>query len=234
MTSDEDHDASSMNPAKLRRFAMGVALIMLVFVAAGATQVGDHLSIDTLKISLSRQSILLWLVPIVSAYATVRYWWYGIQIPMTRTKIREYLRHTRSLLIVKMSEQQYGANVQGASDVWVRVNSELETKVPPGLTPLQFTIFTDAVHKPDDNYMLHLCRNRISMFFPGITAMEISIEEYADHHAWASPSKLRFSTRARAFLENCDLWLPISLNSVGVLAYLLYLCIGLALCLPRP
>lgn len=222
MTSEEDHHASDLDPAKIRRFAIGVGLVMLVFVAAGGTQTGHSLTIQTLELSLSRPSILLCLVPIVSVYATLRYWWYGIQIPMTRTKIRKYLRHTRSLLVVKLHEQTYDEQVKGGIVPMMLLNTELETKVPPGLTPPRFTVFTDAVSKPDNNYMLHLCRNRIHTYFPGITVMEFAIDEFSDSHAWVSPSKLRFSTRVRAFLENCDLWLPISVNAVGLLVYLGY------------
>ncbi|HMF85170.1 MAG TPA: hypothetical protein VK598_02340 [Nitrospiraceae bacterium] len=224
MTSDEDPDASAVDPAKLRRFAIGVGSIMLVFVAAGGTQADNNFTIETLKISLSRPSILLWLVPIVSLYAALRYWWYGIQIPMTRTKIRKYLRHTRSLLIIKTYEEVYRTQLkqEGRASVYLPAHQELETKVPPGLTPFRFIVFTDSATKPDEIYMLQLCRNRINAYFPGITAMDFAVDETQDHLVWASPSKLRFSTRVRVFLENCDVWLPISLNSVGVLAYLLY------------
>lgn len=226
MTSEEDHDASAIDPAKLRRFAIGVALIMWVYVVAGGSQTAnDEFRIEALKIDLSKPGILLWLVPIVSIYATVRYWWYGIQIPVTRKKIRKYLRNTRSLLVIKTYEEAYRSQLkaQTTASSYLRAHQELEAKVPPGLIPFHFIIFTDAVNKPDEMYLLHLCRNRIDTYFPGITVMDFAVDETQDHLVWASPSKLGFKARARAAIENCDSWLPISLNAIGLLAYVAYL-----------
>lgn len=221
MTAEAD-DGSPADPAKLRRFAIGVALVMGVYVLAGGTQIDDSLTVESIKIKLTRAKALLWLIPVLSLYASVRYWWYAIKIPLTRNKIRKYLHQRGCLLVVKLTEKAYREQLVNFDTVYVPCHAQLEEKVPPGLTPFDFIVFTDSISQPTPGYMAALCRNRIDIYFPGIKKDEISIEEDQDHHAWASPSNLHLVTRARAFLEGFDLWLPICLNVIGLLFFLPY------------
>lgn len=203
---------------------------MFVYVAAGGTQIGNSLTIDSIHITLTRPRVFQLLIPIVSVYASLRYWWYAIKIPLTRNKIRRYLRHTRSLLICKVDKNAYALEVKRQSPEFLACHMELETKVPPSLTPYDFIVFTDAVIESDKIYMFHLCRNRIEFYFPGITTSEFVLDKDGDHHAWASPSNLRYVTKIRAFIENMDLWFPVIINCFGLLFFAIYLWLSSYFC----
>lgn len=221
---DGDDESAPADPVKLRRFAIGIALVMFVYVAAGGIQADNHITVEMLKVTLLRPKFLVWAIPIVAVYASVRYWWYAIKLPVTRRKIRKYLQRSRSLLVIKTWESNFRNDIlTNRTSAFMLAIGELATKVPAGLSPYSFIIFTDAYHEPDDNYMFHLCRNRIDTYFSGIGAKEFQVDESQDHHAWISPSKLRFNTQAWVIVEDSDLWLPIVLNVIGLLLFLLYL-----------
>jgi hypothetical protein len=104
MATDED-GYSSVDPAKLRRFAIGVALVMWVYVFASGL-IGNKITIQTLDITLSRPSVILLLVLIVSAYASVRYWLYGIKIPIVSLKeAPKRMPHTLSDTIQELADR---------------------------------------------------------------------------------------------------------------------------------
>lgn len=221
---DGDDESASADPVKLRRFAIGIALIMFVYVVAEGSLAENRIPGDTLKIALSKPKVLLWAIPFVAVYASLRYWWYAIKLPVTRNKIRRYLQNTRSLLVIKTWEIAFREELKlNRTSAYLPLIRELETKVPAGLTPYSFIVFTDGHREPDDNYMFHLCRNRIDIYFSGISASEFQVDESQDHHAWISPSKLRPATRAWAIVEVSDLWLPVVLNVIGLLLFLRYI-----------
>jgi len=54
-------------------------------------------------------------------------------------------------------------------------------------------------------YGLQLCRNRVHPYFPGITAVDFTVDTNQYHYAWASPSTLEIQTQMRALGEYCDI-----------------------------
>ena len=162
-----------------------------------------------------------WVV--TSFFASYRYWYYGIKVPTTRTKIREYLKTSESVLVFKGSPNSYksligdktiepGLEIESSM---LGQHSSLEQRCPPGLTPFDFIIFTDAMIAPNEGYLRKLVANRVNRYFPGIVSDEIRLVDRGTH-AWAWVDKLKDGTRRREALEDFDLWAPIYINVIAI------------------
>jgi hypothetical protein len=100
---------SSQDPEKLRRFALGVALVLIVFVIAGGTLKEEVQGPLIGVVKFQRPGVLLLLLGLLSVYATARYTYYTIIAPVTRDRIRHYLMSERSMLCAKMTEELFAS-----------------------------------------------------------------------------------------------------------------------------
>jgi hypothetical protein len=94
----------------------------------------------------------------------------------------------------------------------------LEEKCPPGHTPFEFIIYTDALTQATDGYIRHLVANRVDNYFPGIVKAEITTWDEGAI-SWASVNKLKAGTAVQVFLEDLDQWVPVMINGVAVIAF---------------
>ena len=214
--------------SKTSRFAMGIGLILLAYILAEGqltggsanTPVGSDTPVGfTTPVGFIEfhSPYVLWIFLVAtSVFASYRYWYYGIKVPFTRTKIRKYLKGHESVLVWKGSEYNYRDAIKTTNNEICRAHSSLEQRCPPGLTPFEFIIFTDAIIAPSDGYMRKFVANRVNRYFPDIVSDEIELENRTDH-AWASvdKDKLKTGTRWREVLEDLDLFAPLLINGLG-------------------
>lgn len=104
---DSRVDSSDDEVHKLRRFALGTALALLVYVIGGG-ELKDELSAPLATIMrFQHPCVLLGLLFMATAYASVRYWYQAIHLPLTRIKIRAYLESPQSILVYPKSEDDF-------------------------------------------------------------------------------------------------------------------------------
>lgn len=97
----EDLGADRTQPdlATLSRFAMTTGTLLLVFVIGGGV-VDQQWTSSLIPLKVTHPEFLVWLYCGVAFYAAWRYWYYAIEIPLTRTKIRRYLQSKESILVL--------------------------------------------------------------------------------------------------------------------------------------
>lgn len=213
----DGHSDISVGPDinKVRRFSIGVGLVLTIYVFAGGEINPDiHSSIVNIKIARP-EAILLFLI-LSSVYSAWHYWYFGVAVPPTRAKIRTYLKNPMSILVVKYLESNYKVNLLRSDSHELLAHAQMEERCPAGRTPFDFIIYTDAMAAPNDGYMRRLVANRVDQFFPGITPGEITLSDSPAGDAnmqWATVGRLSRGTEWREFLEDLDLFAPILLNT---------------------
>ena len=195
---------------------MAMGIILSVYVLAGEKLPRD-VTFSFMSLELARPEVLVILIGIASVLSSFRYWYYGIKMPPTKTKIRKFLKSSQSLLVFKGSEEKYEGYLQHSGNLQVGLNASLEERCPAGLQARQFTVFTDSMVAPTDGYMRKLVANRVDQFFPGITIDEIQLKPLdASDCAWACVGTIKAGTRIRALAEDIDLWAPVLVNGIGL------------------
>ncbi len=224
MMNDTEQLGSRTAPdvSKTSRFATAVGLILLAYVLADG-QLGREASSSLVGfIVFKRPWVILLFLVAVSAYASSRYWYYGIMVPMTRTKIREFLKTDKSVLVFKRTAEKYKELIQSSGAAIFKEHLSLEQRCPPGLTPFEFIVFTDAHEAPAEGYMRLLVANRVNRYFPSIVGDEIELVDHGTH-AWATVSKLKGGTRWRATLEDIDLYAPVLINGAAIVLFIVFI-----------
>ena len=142
---------------------------------------------------------------------------------LTRTKIREYLKKDESVLVYKDTQGNYETQRNHRKPIY-KEHLSLEQRIPPGLTPSEFIIFTDAEKEPKEGYMRLLVANRVNRYFPGIVGDEIRLVD-GGTHAWAWVDKLKVGTRRREALEDFDLWAPLLINGLAIVFFIAFILV---------
>ena len=217
MSEAESNDL--LEQGNIRRFALAVGLILLGFTLADG-HILPEVHGGVLGVKFDRPWVLLLFLVFTSIYATYRYWYFAIKVPVSRTAIRRYLKQGDSILVFKGQEQAYKEAIMRVTDPHAHQHVLLEEKCPPGHTPFEFIIYTDALTQATDGYVRHLVANRVHDYFPGITKHEIATRESGDI-SLATVNKLKAGTKLRAFTEDADHWAPILINGVAIVAFVL-------------
>lgn len=218
----EENEGIDRGPdtGKLRRFALGVATVLIVLVLAGGTLRDEVQGPLIGVVKFERPGILLFLLALLSVYASVRYAYYGIVAPVTRSRIQNHLRNDWSLLCVKTTRSFYEDGLVRRTEPFSGEHVRMETLCLPGLTPWHFIVFTDHNIKPEPEFVKHVLANRIDSYFPGITSNEITLATWYDHHVRAKVGPLKSSTQLRLRLEQFDVYLPLIANGFAWLLLL--------------
>lgn len=90
----EDFEDDSKKPdlARLRRFALTTGLILILYsVAGGKLKSPGDIQLLGFHFEVTRLGLLEICLPLISFYAALRYWYYGIQISLTRYKKRDII-----------------------------------------------------------------------------------------------------------------------------------------------
>ena len=215
MSEEATHDLPDQS--NIRRFALTVGLILLGFTLAGG-HILPEVHGGVLGVKFDRSWVLLHFLLLTSLYGSYRDWDYAIKVPVSRTVIRRYLQQADSILVFKGQGQAYRDAIMRVSDPHASGHALLEARCPPGHTPFEFIIYTDALTQATDEYVRHLVANRVHAYFPGITEREVTTRESGDV-CLAAVNKLRVGTKLRAFLEDLDDWDPIIINGLAILAF---------------
>lgn len=224
----EDNCAASLpDPNRARRFALITATILLVYVLAGGHIKGEIKTPLIDLISFNRPEVLLFFLGLTSVYATARYWYYAIKLPFTRTKWRHHLRTAESILVYIKTKQDYLKTIEGASnDEYLKVHSFLIHRSPAELDPIELIVGGGQRSSPSDQIPWDLLRalvaRQFASYFPGLTWEDITIEKNPSQAAtvWASVDKPKLSTRLRTLAEDLDLYLPVYLNVIALVLFI--------------
>lgn len=211
------------DPHGLRRFALVAGLILLVYTLAGGHLNGK---VNTVLIdfgSFDRPWVLLVGLALASAYASFRYWYYVIRLPLTRTKIRQYLMSPESILAFVGKKHDYRVSIEaGTHTGYLTLHSFLTSKSPAGFDPFDLVVGAGQSTSPNSEIAWDQVRASIARqfdsYFPGIKFEEVRLwnKDAGLGTAWASVDKVNSSTRWYILLEDTDLHLPLYLNGFGL------------------
>lgn len=195
---------------KLRRFALGTALALFVYVLGGG-ELRDELSAPLATIIRFRHpDVLLVLLVITTAYAAFRYWYHAIYLSLTRAKIRAYLETEQSILIFPNSEDDFSHKTEpatGKGSVWWQAINTLLTKLPNGLPRSRCIVIG---HIGDNReHMSKAVATKLNHYFPGLTPENVSLVCPGEGVYWAHISSRSSMTRWSCLSEDFDLWLPV-------------------------
>jgi hypothetical protein len=221
-TEDEGIEGSS-DPSKLRRFALGVALVLAVMVLAGGTIKEEFQGSIIGVMKFQRPGVLVALLVLLSFYASARYAYYALISPVTRGRVRRYLKNDWSMTCIKMPEPLYRSTIQNQGDRLFNNHIRMERLCLPGLTPWDFIVFTDHNRTPDEEFIKHVLANRANAFFPGITPAEITLGEWASDHVQAKVGPLKLRTTWKVQLEQFDIYLPLIANGFAILLFVFWI-----------
>ena len=218
----KDRAGSDTRPApdvaRTSRFAMVVGVLLLAYVLAGGS-LEPRLQTPFLNFSIcfERPEVLLFFFVLISALSSYRYWYYGVKTPVTRTRVRAHLLQPSSVLIIMDDRESYAEAMKHLpGDERMLQHVKLEAKVPPGLSPYDFIVFTDKLVAPTEGYLRQLVKNRVNLYYPGISRDEIDLQEHDSTFCWARVQHLKAGTRLRATLEDIDLYAPLLINATAI------------------
>lgn len=237
MELDEKTDRTQPDIQNLSRFAMTTGSLFCVIVIAGGTLEGEWKS-AFLPLKLSHSEFLIYLFPLLAVYAAWRYWYYGIHLPLTRQKIREYMKKPKSILICTGLARDFGPTGQPPKPDSIEWQArKLTEDLPQGLDSNEVLFFSGRyVVEMAEAFVKLIVAKRAQKYFSGLRADEVLIENpsgdtFSDWY-WARVSPTTLGTRARVALEDLDLWSPVILNFVGFVLLLtsLIFCWPSSLC----
>ena len=206
-----------------RRFAMATGLILLIYTLAGGHLNGK---VQTALIDLGafdRPWVLLVVLALASVYGGFRYWYYAIQLPLTRTKIRKYLVSPESILAFVGKKHDYRVSIEaGTHSEYLTLHSFLTSRSPAGFDPFDLVVGAGQSTTPNsviawDQVRASIAR-QFDSYFPGIKFEEVHVwnKDTGLGTAWASIDKVNSSTRLYILLEDIDLHLPLYLNGFAL------------------
>jgi hypothetical protein len=212
---DAEPDRDLPDTTKLRRFALGVGVALLIYVLAGG-EFGDSVhTVLTPIVHFERPSVLLGALLLASIYSSYRYWYYAIKLAPTRAKIREYFREPRSVYVFLGDEQFYKDSIATTGQTPFRVAvSHLDGKLPSGLSREQGMVIT---HGYDECKQV---ARKLEHYFPGLKTENISVTK-ENGTCWAYVSTTSHVTNWWCWVEGVELWLPIIVNGAALVA-----CVG--------
>lgn len=88
------------------RFALSVGLLLLGFSLADG-HILPEVHGGVLGVKLDRPWVVLLFLVGTSIYASYRYWYFAIKVPISRTAIRRYLKQDDSILVFKGQEPSW-------------------------------------------------------------------------------------------------------------------------------
>jgi hypothetical protein len=101
-------------------------------------------------------------------------------------------------------------------------HARLERLSLPGLTPWNFIVFTDKFKGPDNDCLKHIFANRVDAYFPGITPIEIALQDHEERYVLGKVGPLSPKTERRILVEQFDTYLPLLANGVAILVLVLW------------
>lgn len=222
----EDHKEETENglpdTGKLRRFSLGVGVALIIYTLAGG-EFGDSVqTVLTPIVHFQRPSALLWALLLASIYSTYRYWYYGIRLALTRSKIREYLCSEESVYVFIGHERFFEEALgQHASQQTVPKDcvARLCRQLPQGLHRGECIVITYGASEPE--LVQEQVAKKLDKYFPGLTSVNVSVKTPQKGNAWAHVESTNPVTNWWCWLEDFELWLPIIVNGAAVV-----LCIG--------
>lgn len=221
---DSEQERNTPDTGKLRRFALGTALALFVFVLGGG-ELRDELSAPLATIiHFQHPSVLLGLLVVATAYASFRYWYQAIHLDLTRAKIRNYLKTAQSILVFPHSEDDFSHQTDPKTSkggIWWVARNLLLSKLPDGL-PRSHCIVIG--HTGDSGEKLQrVVATKIERYFPGLRPEDVSLYSPGEGLFWASINSQSGKRLWTCRLEDFDLWLPVYAGSTSILIFLGYL-----------
>ena len=215
-----EEEASAPNVEKLRRFALGVGIALLIYVVAGG-EIEDKLQTPiTPLVHFVNPQVLLWIFLVAVIYSSYRYWYYGIHLAMTRKKIRKYLRSNDSTYVFAGAESSYEQSVNVNHHTKTKsMLSALYRKLPPDLPRSACIVVTHAESR--DDFLKAQVAKKLERYFPGLKARNVSTtmaDAEASENLWSHVSSISNVTRWLCLIEDAELYLPIFVSGFAVLA----------------
>jgi len=217
---------------------MTTGTLLLVFVIGGGV-VEKQWTSSLIPLKVTHPEFLVWLYCGVAVYAAWRYWYYAIEIPLTRTKIRHYLQSKESSLVIGTVDDralQSTLSVALAPHL-ANVHRRYVRNLPLGLAEKEALLFTGVeVAESSPDVAKLTAATALAKYFPSLDANQISISDAIPEAPgkiyWASVSPSRAGTVIRCRIEDADLWAPVTLNLVGLALFIFsyFFCWPSALC----
>lgn len=211
---DTESDRVLPDATKLRRFALGVGVALLIYVLAGGKFGHSVQTILVPIVEFTRPWIFSWALILASVYSSYRYWYYAIKLAPTRAKIRKYFREPRSVYVFLGDARFYTENVTNSGTTPFRMAlSHVHGKLPSGLSREENVVIS---------YGFDECAQvarKLERYFPGLRPEDISVMR-ENTICWAHVNSTSRATDWWCWIEDVELRLPIIVNGVALLAYI--------------
>jgi hypothetical protein len=224
--------------ATLSRFAMTTGTLLLVYVIGGGIVQKEWTSV-LIPLKITRPEFLVVFFCGVSIYAAWRYWYYAIELPLTRRKIRNYLKSDKSILVLHgEDENELRATLtMSLGPQMKRVRIEHIRRIPPGFNPNEALLFTKVESSASSPELAkEIVAVAYAKYFPLLDSGQVevlsAIDGFPQNAFWANISPRSTKTLLHCFAEDADLFAPVWLNGIG-LALLVsswFLCWPSSLC----
>jgi len=223
MIKDETDKDSAEPAAKLRRLSIGLSLALLIFTF-GEGSLGEKqttVSMISTTLTLNNPEILRYLLIAAMFYSTGLYGYQGIQLPLTRQKIRDYLTEENSMFIVQGAQERFAEILEhgsGSSPERTFIY-ELYRKIPRGMPPEHAIVICYGIADNEVEVMRQLASKTAAHYFPDLQPDDVEITPSNDdsQNYWGHVKKnLNLKTQALCWLEDLYLFLPIVLFVIAL------------------
>nr|WP_281720585.1 hypothetical protein [Nitrosomonas nitrosa] len=215
---DEEREKGLPDTDKLRRFSLSVGMALLLYTLAGG-QFEDRLQtpLSTAIISIKCPWVLLWAFGFTAVYSAYRYWYYAINLALTRSKIRKRFQQKESIYAFGGSETYFQQESKHSSETTTK-NFIFKTAqdAPAGLPVKAFIINTEGA--VNEREIQQRIAKQLDSYFPRIRAENIVLIPSEDKtHRLAHIGSIDFKTIFFCWMENAELWLPVIVNAFAVI-----------------
>jgi hypothetical protein len=209
------------NVAHLSRFAMATGTVVWAYLLAGGIPAKEWTS-SLIPLKITHPEFLVAMFLVVALHASWRYWYYGVHLPLTRTKIRQYLQTPESVLVFSAVAPVQIPVIRNRTQE-DDLRCMLGERLLPGMDEKDFLFFSDTDPGETQADMVRfLLARKLQKYFPGLQPHNIlprnALSDKPNYIHWGHVSSLDLGTRWRAWLEDFDLCAPVLLNIVGMLA----------------
>ena len=205
---------------KLRRFSLGISSALLIYVLAGG-EIPDEIKTQAVTVvHFKNPSVLLVFLVLVTAYASFRYWYHGIYRALTRRKVRAYLVKPESIFVFSGSERRFNSFMDREAETDIRACVHvLYRKLPSGMPRDHCVVI--GHDGTEEHQIKEQAAKKAGHYFPGLTPENISIIPLGTQ-AWAHVSSISSSTRWTCWTEDVDLYLPVLVSGLALVAICFY------------
>jgi hypothetical protein len=208
---------------KLRRFSLGLGIALLIYVLA-CGELGDNVqTVLTPIVHFKRPSVLFVALLLASVYSAYRYWYYAINLGLTRANIREYLCQPNAVYVFLGGETTFRQLLErpAQNSLPQEYMFALLRKLPAGLSRKDCTVLANGAKEPE--LVNEQIAKHLNQYLPGLKSENISTQTPQGGNGWAHVSSMSFKTKVLCWIENTESWLPIIVNGLAIVAWVVSL-----------